>query len=144
MIKEKIKVSDELLTFFDGSVGAGTYKGQSVAVKTARFESPMELEKIRKVSINDILVPARGAIPTTPPPPQRFCKEAILWSVLSHPNILEFVGVQVDMAECQLATVSKWMGHGNIMQFARKNRVNKLELVRDLTSSPTRSVEMGR
>ena len=141
MIKEKIEVSDELLTFFDGSVGAGTYKGHSVAVKTARFGSPRDLEKIRKVSINDILVPTRGVIPSTPP--QRFCKEVVLWSVLSHPNILEFVGVQVDMVERQLATVSKWMGHGNIMQFARKNHVNRLELVRDFTSSPTLSVEMG-
>ena len=142
MITEKIEVSEELPSFFGGSVGLGTYKGHPVVVKTAIFGLSRDLEKIRKVSINDIFVSVRGTIPTTPP--QRFCKEVVLWSALSHPNILKLVGVQVDMEERQLATVSEWMGHRTIMEFIRKNRVNRLELVCDLTSSPARSAKMGR
>lgn len=76
-------------------------------------------------------------------PAQRFYKEVVLWSALSHPNIVEFVGVQVDMKKHLFAAASKWMGHRNIMEFIRENHVNRPELVRELTSPPTRSAEMG-
>jgi len=141
MITENIEVTSVIPTF-DGYVGPGMYKGLLVAVKTSRFALLRDLEKISKVRINNILVPTRGAVSTIPL--QRFCKEVVLWSVLSHPNILELVGVQIEMERGRLTTVSKWMGHRNIMEFTQTNHVNRLELVRDFTSSPTHSAETGR
>ena len=63
------------------------------------------------------------------PDSQQFCKEAILWNSLSHPNVLKLVGVLGDMEQYQFATVSEWMVHGNIMEYIRKNDTNRLELV---------------
>jgi len=55
--------------------------------------------------------------------------EVILWNFLSHPNVLKLVGVVNDMEQHQLATVSEWMMHGNIMEYIKKNSTNRLELV---------------
>ena len=69
-------------------------------------------------------------------PPQQFCKEVVLWSALSHPNILKLAGVQGDMERGQFVTVSEWMAHGNIMEYIKKNHVNRLELVREFAFPP--------
>ena len=37
------------------------------------------------------------------------------------------------MDKGQLITISEWMTHGNIMEFIKKNNVNRLELVRGST-----------
>jgi len=111
-------------------------------VKTVRVPLSEDLEWIRKVSINDILVRARGVVSTVLF--QRFYREVVVWSALSHPNVLELVGVQEDTEKRQFTTVLKWMGHGNIMEFIGANRSNRLELVCDSTSSTTRFTEMGR
>ena len=60
---------------------------------------------------------------------QRFYKEVVLWSTLSHPNILRLVGVQEDIKKRQIATVSEWMARGNIMEYISKNHSNRLEHV---------------
>ena len=65
-------------------------------------------------------------------PFQRFCKEVVLWSTLSHPNVLGLAGVHGDMGAGEFVTVSEWMEHGNIMQYVKRNRgANRLELVCD-------------
>lgn len=51
--------------------------------------------------------------------------------MISHPNILRFVGVKGDMAKGQFVTVSEWMARGNIMDYIRKNTANRLDLVHD-------------
>ena len=56
---------------------------------------------------------------------------------------MELVGVQEDTESWEFATVLKWMEHRNIMEFIRVNHSNRLELVRDSTSSTTRFTEMG-
>jgi len=55
--------------------------------------------------------------------------------MLSHPNVLKLAGVQGDMDKGQFTTISEWMFHGNIMQYIRRNHVNRLELVRSSTIS---------
>ena len=60
---------------------------------------------------------------------QQFCKEVILWNSLSHPNILELVGVLYDVEQYQFATVSEWMVHGSIMEYIKMNATNRLDLV---------------
>ena len=67
---------------------------------------------------------------------QQFCREVVLWNSLSHPNVLGLVGVQGDMDKGQFITVSEWMAHGNVVEYIRKNHVNRLELVRGCTLSP--------
>ena len=61
---------------------------------------------------------------------QQFSKEVILWNSLSHPNVLELLGVLGGIEQYLFATVSEWMVHGNIMQYVRNNATNRLALVR--------------
>jgi serine/threonine protein kinase len=63
---------------------------------------------------------------------QQFCREVILWNTLSHPNILKLAGVQGDIGSGQFITISEWMKHGNVMEYIKRNHVNRLELVRYL------------
>ena len=136
MITETIEVSDEIFAFGGfGVVREGTYKGERVAVKTAKIPLLKNFDKIRKVSINGIFVPTRR--PVSAILLQRFYREVVLWSTLSHPNILKFLGVHEDTKKRQFSTVSEWIGGGNIMEFINANHVNRLELVNDITFSVT-------
>ena len=61
-------------------------------------------------------------------PTQRFCKEAIRWKALNHPNVLPLLGVT--MGENQFVMVSEWMGNGNINKFIQSHQdVDRFELV---------------
>lgn len=66
---------------------------------------------------------------------QGFCKEVVLWSKLSHPNILKLFGAFGDMEKGPLTTVSEWVAGGDIMEYIKHNPVNRLELVRNFPSS---------
>ena len=76
--------------------------------------------------------------------PQKFCKGVILWNALTHPNILKLTGVLGDIDKGQFAIVSEWMIRGNIMEYIRKNHVNRLELVRGFTVPAIPFTEMMR
>jgi len=67
---------------------------------------------------------------------QRFCKEVVLWSSLSHPNVMKISGIQGDMGKGQFVIVSEWMAQGSIMEYIKKNHVNRLELVCSATFPP--------
>ncbi|KAF9785122.1 kinase-like domain-containing protein [Thelephora terrestris] len=88
-------------------VRRGRYKGHFVAVKTLRVAMVDDVSKIRR----------------------RFCREVVLWSTLSHPNVLKLEGVHGGMGEGQFSTISEWMNQGNIMQYIERNDVNRLELL---------------
>jgi serine/threonine-protein kinase TNNI3K len=140
-ITGEIEVSDKILAsggFAD--VRCGIYMGHFVAVKTMRVAVLDDFTRIRKVSINNILSATRDAVSIIFL--QRFCKEVVLWSTLSHPNVLKLVGVQGDMEKGQFTTVSEWMVHGNIMEYINNNHVNRLELVRGFTFPATPSTQM--
>lgn len=129
IITEKIEVSDEILASNGlADLRSGTCMGHRIAVKTLRVSVQDDFLKIRKVSI-DVGHPECVLTILS----QRFCKEVVLWSTLSHPNIMRFVGVYGDMEGGQFATVSEWMLHGNIVEYIKKAHVNRLELVRDFT-----------
>ena len=60
---------------------------------------------------------------------QRFCKEAVTWWTLRHPNVLPLLGVTT--TENRLVMVSEWMSMGNIVEFTRAGTdVDRLGLVR--------------
>ena len=132
-IAGRIDVSDELLASSGSAdLRSGTYMGRLVAIKSVRVTARDDFMRIRKVCINvGRLGCGHSAVPL-----QRFCKEVVLWSTLSHPNILKLVGVQEDMKKRQLAIVSEWMSHGNIMEFIDNYHANWLELVRGITVPP--------
>jgi hypothetical protein len=136
MITEMIEVEDKIFPsggFAD--VRRGRYMGHLVAVKTLRVAAQDDFLKIRKVSVKGIFPVTWDVVSTFIL--QQFCKEAILWKTVSHPNILNFAGVQGDMENGQFVTVSEWMEHGNIMEYIKNNHVNRLELVHDFTSPTT-------
>jgi len=130
-ITGEIEVSDELLAssgFAD--LRSGRYREHLVAIKTLRITAWDDYGKIRKVSTN-VGHPGHARVSTFTL--QRFCKEVVLWSTLSHPNILKLVGVQEDVKRRQFSIVSEWMSRGNIMEFIEVNHANRLELVRGTT-----------
>jgi len=124
-----IEVSDDLLAstgFAD--LRSGRYRGRTVAIKILRVTARDDFVRIRKVRTN---VGSRNMVSTVLL--QRFCKEVVLWSTLSHQNILKLVGVQDDARRRQFSIVSEWMLNGNIMDFIENNHANRLELVRAVT-----------
>ncbi|KAJ7781785.1 kinase-like domain-containing protein [Mycena maculata] len=59
----------------------------------------------------------------------KFCREALVWRELQHPNILPFIGIDRESFSSSLCMVSPWMEHGTILdhlkQHGREN-VDKL------------------
>ena len=52
---------------------------------------------------------------------QKFCREALLWQDLKHPNVLLFYGVDLQTFSPSLSMVSPWMQHGTIMKHIEAN-----------------------
>ena len=143
MITEQVEVSDEILAsggFAD--IRTGTYMGHLVAVKTTRVAEQDGLSKVRKVSVENIFSPTLDATLTTLL--QQFCKEVLLWNMFSHPNVLKLIGILGDMGKGEFITVSEWMAHGNIMEFIKKNHVNRLELARGFMFPVTSLTEIAK
>ncbi|KAK0464744.1 kinase-like domain-containing protein, partial [Desarmillaria tabescens] len=46
-----------------------------------------------------------------------FCREALVWRQLRHPNILPFLGVNKDLFAPSYCLISPWMVNGNIMSY---------------------------
>ncbi|KAK1219489.1 hypothetical protein PQX77_017803, partial [Marasmius sp. AFHP31] len=83
----------------------GTYQGQTVCIK------------VRKVSSNN-----------------QIYKEALLWALLRHENILHFCGLQVS----NLGFVSPWMINGSIMQYLKKNPgCDRVTVIRKIAAAVT-------
>ncbi|KAF9643873.1 kinase-like protein [Thelephora ganbajun] len=54
-----------------------------------------------------------------------FCREAVMWKYLKHPNILPLLGVT-----SPLQLISEWMSNGNLSQYIRRNsEVDRLQLL---------------
>ncbi|KAK0499815.1 kinase-like domain-containing protein, partial [Armillaria luteobubalina] len=46
-----------------------------------------------------------------------FCREALVWRQLRHPNILPFLGVSEELFAPSYCLISPWMANGNIMHY---------------------------
>ena len=105
-------------------VSRSTYEGRQVAVKVVRMYATDDLDVIRSVSAPSGSTVTRVWMNIL----QRFCREAVAWKHLRHPNILPLLGVTV--GEQRFAMVSEWMENGNINKFIKRNRhANRAELV---------------
>ena len=51
---------------------------------------------------------------------QRCSREAIVWSQLTHPNVLPFYGIyHLGDASGRIGLVSPWMGNGNLPEYLK-------------------------
>jgi hypothetical protein len=59
-----------------------------------------------------------------------FCKEALIWRQLEHPNVVPFLGIDNETFATTgfLCMISLWMKHGTIMEFLRSTNY---EAIRD-------------
>ena len=102
------------------------YHGQSVAVKVIRTYKNEVLQKVIHVSrccalFFRLTCSQKRAV-------QRFCKEAVMWRYLQHPNVLSLIGVV--MSSNQFAMVSDWMVNGNINEYIQAHPdANRFKLV---------------
>ena len=129
VITDEINISTSSQVYSPGvfaETRPGQYKGCTVAVRTLNVARAGNYGKVRTVSGEDIF---RAGLNDTEVGSQQFCKEVILWNSLAHPNILQLTGVLGGIEQYQLATVSEWMEHGNIMDYIKKNATNRLKLV---------------
>jgi len=60
---------------------------------------------------------------------QMFCREAVLWGSLSHPDVLKLLGVLGDINVRGFSAATELTVYGNIMQNIKTNHANRLELV---------------
>ncbi|OCH92345.1 kinase-like protein, partial [Obba rivulosa] len=62
-----------------------------------------------------------------------FCREAVIWRRLRHPNITPFHGIDDKFFPSQLALVCDWMPSGNIVEYLRMSpAANRLKLTLDM------------
>ena len=52
-----------------------------------------------------------------------------MWKNLSHPNVLNLIGVPDTLEDGRFSMVSEWMANGNIMEYVFNNAGNHLKLV---------------
>ncbi|KAJ7575172.1 kinase-like domain-containing protein [Mycena floridula] len=94
----------------------GSLKGQHVCLKVLRiFTQTMEM---RAKLLKD------------------FCREALLWKQLDHPNVLPFLGVTLELFAPSFCLVSPWMSNGNVMQYLEQNPgFSRINAVRDIAAA---------
>ncbi|KIK56139.1 hypothetical protein GYMLUDRAFT_120159, partial [Collybiopsis luxurians FD-317 M1] len=52
---------------------------------------------------------------------KQFCREALVWRQLKHPNILPLLGVNTELFFPSFCLVSPWMEHRDIITYLKKN-----------------------
>jgi serine/threonine protein kinase len=97
----------------------GSFRGQAVALRRLRL-SEDDRERLLKVRLP---LTQSSTRPLTPSYAQTFCKEALLWRHLHHPNVVPVLGVDKDTFASTgfVAAVSPWMERGNILQYSERN-----------------------
>ena len=102
----------------------GVFKGKDVAVKTLRVSSRNDKAKIRRVRKRAARFPPGCSYIV-----QHFCKEVSVWKNLSHPNVINLIGISDTLEEGRFSMVTEWMANGNIVGYIRNNSGNHLRLV---------------
>ncbi|KAE9402927.1 kinase-like protein [Gymnopus androsaceus JB14] len=64
---------------------------------------------------------------------KEFSREALIWSQLEHPNVLPFLGTNVDLFPESYCLVSPWCSHGNVMIYLSTHPgANKMRIIWDI------------
>ncbi|EMD33245.1 hypothetical protein CERSUDRAFT_142885 [Gelatoporia subvermispora B] len=96
-------------------VWKGQFEGRQVALKVFRIQA----DSTNAENITQDL--------------KTFCREAILWKRLRHPNITPFRGIDSTSFEPGWAIVCDWMPRGTIADYLRSNTAaNRLRLILDI------------
>ncbi|KAI3602889.1 hypothetical protein WG66_011164 [Moniliophthora roreri] len=80
----------------------GIFKKQSVCLKVMRTHLEANERKRNKVVA-------------------AFCKEALVWTQLNHPNVLPLLGVDTELFQPALCLVSPWMWNGDIITYLEEH-----------------------
>lgn len=115
--------------------------GRKVAIKVIRLYVPQKLDEPLSVSTVPYKVVRKLSL-TRWCVAQRFCRDAVAWKHLRHPNIIPLLSATLH--ENRLCLISEWMDQGNINEFLtlkQHSEVNRIELVScDLSRNEPRSV----
>ncbi|KAE9390009.1 kinase-like protein, partial [Gymnopus androsaceus JB14] len=64
---------------------------------------------------------------------KEFSKEVLVWSQLDHPNVLPFLGINIDLFPGRFCLVSPWCSNGSIMNYLSMHpEADKMEIVSDI------------
>ena len=67
---------------------------------------------------------------------QDLCKDIATWRALSHPSLLELIGVSKTVFPGELCLVTKWLDNGNVITFLQDNpRADRVKFVRPATNT---------
>lgn len=100
--------------------------------------NPVALKVLRIHVAGAVLAKVEKVISHIPPSPtaaeffffQDFCREALIWRQLKHPNILAFLGISKTAFPGRLCMVAPWMDSGNILDYlASQPTVDRKALV---------------
>jgi serine/threonine protein kinase len=112
-----------------GGVFADIYRGHhngiEVAVKMLRFFSEEPRVHAHRVSRRfSSRYTSRLILPS-----QAFCKQALVWRQLAHPNVLPFIGVDAKtFANINFpCMVSPWMSNGSLLEYIRSDNYKPAE-----------------
>ena len=109
------------------------YIGQQVVcLKVLRFFSSQEDREKRLGKVAYIRWCPLGCL--TLIPQQDFSREVLVWSQLSHPNVLPFLGASKTLFP-SFCLISPWMNNGNILAYLKTHpEHNRLNSVRCLNN----------
>ncbi|KAF9257057.1 kinase-like protein, partial [Marasmius fiardii PR-910] len=94
----------------------GVFKGKSVCLKVLKVYIEDGEEKRNKEL-------------------REFYKETLLWTQLSHPSLLPFLGVNITLFPGKLALVAPWMANGEIIKFLKVNPIhNRLRVISEIAA----------
>ncbi|KAF5358870.1 hypothetical protein D9757_012304 [Collybiopsis confluens] len=88
----------------------GTLQGNQVCLKVLRIFVEQDVkarDKLRK----------------------EFCREALIWRQLRHPNILPLLGVSIDLFSPSFCLISSWMENKDIITYLKQNPDHDLQTV---------------
>ena len=105
-------------------VWEGIYNGKRVAIKALRVYKGSDVRNVKRVTQMFLI----HLTPVTNYHHKVFCKEVVMRSRISHPNIVPFLGISG--APAPISIVSEWMPNGNVRDYVRKNpQTSRLQLV---------------
>ena len=73
---------------------------------------------------------------------QAFCRESVLWMNISHPNILRLLAVEIKPKTGMFSMISEMMTNGNIVNYIRVKKANRLQLVRGFIPRRGKNIDL--